>query len=317
MNMRLITIWMLAWGAGVVASSADVSVEVESDRIVLRGPLHPILTYHTSVVPPPAGEDPLYQRSGFIHPLRAPNGDVVTGTHPSDHIHHMGLWHAWVKTEWQGRELDFWNLKKGLAKVRYVETLNIERGEKTVGFTARQQQVALPEADHPEVVVLEEALTVRASAQDGVTVVDYTIEQTNVTEFPLEMPAYRYGGGIAFRAPENWGEKNDAYLTSTGLDRTEGHATRANWVLMQGPTSQGNAAVVIMSHPSNHDSPQRVRIWPKGKVFFNYVPAQEHAWAIQPGETITLRYRLLIWDQSPANSAVDIHWQRYQQSLAK
>jgi hypothetical protein len=291
----------------VIAAAVPLEVVEGADQIMISRGKVPVLTYHKAEMPPPAGESELFRRSGFIHPLHAPNGDVVTSIHPADHIHHMGLWHAWVKTKWQGEEIDFWNLKGGRGTVRFVEVLHRDDG----GFKVRQKQVALAFEDRAETVVLDETLEVAVTSSAEANVIDYTITQTNVSDAVLEFPAYRYGGGITFRAPETWGERDDSYLTSTGLDRTEGHATRGDWVVMHGPTEQGSASVVIMGHPSNHDAPQRMRIWPKGKVFFNYVPAQEFDWAIAPGETVVLRYRVVIESRRLLPVDVRPHWQNY------
>ena len=55
-----------------------------------------------------------------------------------------------------------------------------------------------------------------------------------------------------------------------------------------GPTDTGKATFCIMSHSSNHDSPQRVRIWSdkshNGAIFFNYVPAQENLGALSQAQ---------------------------------
>lgn len=294
-------------------AAAPLSLQEDADTITIMGPSAPVLTYHKAEMPPPEGSTDLYRRNGFIHPLHAPNGDVVTSIHAPDHIHHMGVWHAWVRTKWNGRDLDFWNLRAGKAKVRFVGVLAREESAGSAGFTVRQQQVALAKDGLPEVVILEETFTVSAQVLGDAHVVDYTVVQTNISDHALEMPAYRYGGGIAFRAPEKWGEDNDSYITSTGLDRTEGHATRGDWVIMHGPTESGESSVVIMGHPENHDAPQRMRIWPdEGKhVFFNYVPAQEHDWQIEPGEIITLRYRLLVFAEAVGAAEVGPHWENY------
>lgn len=306
---RAIVLGFSFWGAGFVAA-APLSVVEDADQIVISRAAVPVLTYHKAEVPPPEGETELFRRSGFIHPLHAPNGDVVTSIHPADHIHHMGLWHAWVKTKWQDEEIDFWNLKGGRGTVRFVEVLNCD----TEGFKVRQQQVALAYEDRAETVVLDEVFEVSVASSAEANVIDYTITQTNVSDAVLELPAYRYGGGITFRAPETWGTPNDSYLTSTGLDRTEGHATRGDWVVMHGPTEQGSASVVIMGHPTNHDAPQRMRIWPEGKVFFNYAPTQEFDWAIAPGETVTLRYRVVVASTRVHPADVAPFWQDYTQS---
>ena len=299
--------------AGSVAAGS-LAVSEDTDRIMIENESVPVLTYHKAEVLPPDGESELYRRNGFIHPLHAPNGDVVTGIHAPDHVHHMGLWHAWVKSQWKGKEFDSWNLLLGVGTVRFVEVLERDSSGGTVGFTVRQQHVALANSERKETVVLDEILEIAVSASDDANTVDYVITQTNGSDAVLEFPAYRYGGGIAFRAPETWGEPNDSYFTSAGFDRTEGHTTRGDWVAMHGPTEQGHATVVIMGHPTNHDAPQHVRIWPKGKVFFNYVPAQEFDWAIAPGETITMRYRVVIASERLHESDIAPHWQRYRQT---
>ena len=39
-----------------------------------------------------------------------------------------------MKTKHKGRELDFWNLKKGNATIRYVKTEATRRSDYSVGF---------------------------------------------------------------------------------------------------------------------------------------------------------------------------------------
>jgi hypothetical protein len=75
-----------------------------------------------------------------------------------------------------------------------------------------------------------------------------------------------------------------------------------------GPESAELATVAILCHPENHDAPQRMRVWPEGKIFFNYVPVQESDWTLAPGETTTLRYQLLVSDQKPDTAAIDAAW---------
>ena len=56
-----------------------------------------LFTYNYAVTYPPQGVDTAYKRSGFIHPLRTLEGEVLTNCSPSDHYHHFGLWYAWTK----------------------------------------------------------------------------------------------------------------------------------------------------------------------------------------------------------------------------
>lgn len=285
--------------------------ETPASIIIQNGEAH-VLTYHKAEVEPPAGVSPLYRRSGFIHPLTAPNGSVVTGIHPKDHCHHLGLWHAWVKTIHKGRKIDFWNLKTGDATIRYVKTLGVRRSATVVGFTVMQHHVILPDE-----VVLEEAFSIDVSLHpDGHYLVDYVTVQENVSDAALVLEAYRYGGCIAYRGPSHWHESNSAYLTSAGRGRKDGHQSRARWCAMYGETEHGVAAVTILGHPNNHDAPQRQRIWPatqqnKGAMFFNFVPIQETAWALRPGKPCTQRYRIVLSAGTPEPAQADAWFATY------
>ncbi|CAN5396091.1 hypothetical protein BH23VER1_BH23VER1_15150 [soil metagenome] len=307
----LISLLILGFlGAGASGASPEISVREDEQRLELRAGDAPVLTYHKATVQPPAGADAAFARSGFIHPLHAPSGAVVTGIHPDDHIHHLGLWHAWVNSKHGTDEPDFWNLKEKTGAVRFSRTLALAEA----GFEVEQEHVKFVDGANP-VVVLREVFSVSAEVVDGAYVIDYGMEQTNVTGEALELPAYRYGGGIAFRGPAGWDAGNSGYLTSEGKVREDSHATRANWCAMWGAVGDGgdggDATVAILCHPENRDAPQRVRTWPEGKVFFNYVPVQESGWEIGPGETVTLRYRLVVGDGKPDAGELDARWSAY------
>lgn len=302
--------------ATLTAGPLTVS-ETEGTIVITRDSV-PVLTYHKAEVPPPPQADPIYKRSGFIHPLCAPNGEPVTGIHPDDHYHHLGLWHAWVKTEHGDDKPDFWNLKGETGRVRFSKSLGIfpESGEgDTVGFTVEQEQVAYKGPEKTETVVLREKLTVQVSYEDGKNVVDYTVEQTNVSEETLVLPDYRYGGCLAYRAPHSWDKTNSGYLTSEGLDRTNSHATRARWVAAWGETAKGPVTVSFLMHPKNHDFPQRIRTWSadqnNGAIFFNVVPIQETGWEIKPGQSIVESFNITISEGKPNPDQIEAQWKAF------
>ncbi len=291
---------------------------VEADgAITIRDGAQVVLVYHTATVPPPEGADPRFARSAFIHPLKAPGGGTLTAIHPADHIHHVGIWNAWVKTTHGDRKPDFWNLKSGTGLVRFSETLEIRPRS---GFSVRQEQVSLADGAAP-LTVLSEVLAVDVRTDAGRYVIDYTLTQTNVSDLPLELPAYRYGGPLAYRGPEHWDKENSRVLTSEGRTRADGHATRGRWCAFEGPVTDvgGKATLAILCHPSNHDAPQRMRIWPPsshdGAPFFNYVPIQEHAWSIGAGAAVTHRYQLLASEGEIAPEAIDAAWEAFAKSV--
>lgn len=276
-----------------------------------------MLVYQKADVPPPDGVDPIYTRSGFIHPARSPSGAVVTGIHPEDHYHHLGLWHAWVECEVEGENVDFWNLKEGTGRIRYGRTVSLLSGSDEAGFTVEQEHVIYPGDPSRELVLLREMFTVVARERDGAYEIDYDTKQTNVSALSLKLPAYRYGGPIAYRGPHHWNKTNSDYLSSEGKTRIDGHTTRSRWIAMWGQRldSEESDTLAILNHPGNHDFPQRMRVWPptsnNGAIFFNYVPIQEFEWEIEPGQTSTMRYRLVTQDGKPDPSDLDRRWERY------
>lgn len=266
-----------------------------------------ILTYHKAGVPPPEGADKVFRRSGFIHPLKSPKGGVVTGIHPGDHLHHLGLWHAWVKTKHGKDTPDFWNLGSKSGRVRFGKVIS-----KTAdSFVVEQEQVAYKGAEKKKTVVLKEKLTVRVSTTGEANIIDYHLTQKNVSGVKLELPAYRYGGPLAYRGPHTWNKDNSDYLTSAGKNRADSHATRADWCAIYGPTESGDATVTMMGHPSNFDSPQRLRTWPNGKIFLCWTPIQEKPLAIGAGETVKWKYRIVISDGKPDAEKIKSWWEEY------
>lgn len=314
LNIRWIwhqLVWLAIFSLGSTLTAGSLSLLETEKTIEIRDGNQTMLVYNKALVPPPEGKDQAYARSGFIHPLKSPSGGVVTSIHADDHIHHVGLWHAWVKTDHKGRHFDFWNLGGKTGKVRFVKTLSSFSEDGSVGFSVQQEQVGMTEDGTKEEVILNETFTVKVRKTEGSYLVDYDTVQTNVTDAPLELPAYRYGGCIAYRAPYHWNKENSNYLTSEGKDRTNGHTTRGRWCAMFGPTDHGDATLAILCHPENRDAPQRMRVWPDGKVFFNYVPIQETGWGLNPNQPSTMKYRVVISDGKANADQLNTFWNQY------
>jgi len=271
-----------------------------------------VLRYHHAIVPPPAGRSKLYNRSGFIHPLKSPRGAVLTEIHPSDHIHHLGLWFPWTNTEFEGKHVDFWNLKDGLGTVRFSKYLNTTSGSVYGGFAALQEHVALKTASG-EKVALQEVWDVRVynvgGPEKGYWICDFKSTQKNVADSPLHLNAYRYGG-FGFRGAKAWVGDKGYYLTSEGKTRKDGHATRSRWCDVGGVVPGGWAGVLFMSHPTNREHPEPMRIWPgaKQQVFFNYTPIQKKAWDLMPGKEYIFQYRMYIHEGKIEKEKAEQAW---------
>jgi hypothetical protein len=282
---------------------AGVSVRQTQDYCdILYGDTK-VLRYNSAVVPPPAGQSELYKRSGFIHPLWSPAGSVLTNIHAPDHIHHLGIWMPWTHTEFEGKSVDFWNLKEGQGTVRFVKYLATTDGPVFGGFQVEQEHVALKTAEG-EKVVLKEVWDVRVynvggpgkvplgTPSGGYWLWDFKSTQRCVADSPLRQVEYHYGG-FGFRGAAEWDEQTAEYLTSEGKTRKDGHATRARWCDTSGKIKEWEG-VTFYSHPENFRHPEPMRIWPEGQVFFNWAPSQAGDWEMKPGEDHVFRYRLYV-----------------------
>jgi len=284
--------------AGQPAAGAAVELRQDDTGLDIVCGNAKVLRFQHAVMPPPAGADKRYARSGFIHPLWTPSGTVLTNIHAPDHIHHMGLWNPWTSTEFESRKVDFWNLKDGTGTVRFVRFVGKASGPVFADLQAAQEHVDLS-APGGEKVVLNEVLELRAwnagGPDKGYWLIDLITTQRCASSSPLKLLKYRYGG-LGFRATAEWKEANSDYLTSEGKDRKNGHATRARWCNMFGTTGSGSAGLLMMSHPQNREHPEPVRIWPEGDIFFNFCPIQQKEWTLEPGNDYVLKYRLFAYD---------------------
>ncbi len=283
---------------GAPAKTSVVEAIKDNKVLLIRKGEQKLLQYNHAIVPPPQEQSELFSRSGFIHPLWSPSGDILTNIHPPDHIHHLGIWMPWTHTKFQGKDVDFWNLKEGQGTVRFIKFLSTTSGPVYGGFQAEHDHVAL-KTDQGEKVVLKEVWDVRvfnvAGPEKGYRLVDFKSTQRCVADSPLYQIEYRYGG-FGFRAAAEWKGEDAAYLTSEGKTRKDGHGTRARWCDTSGAINGKWAGVTHMSHPDNFRHPEPMRIWPEfeNQVFFNWAPSQLGDWVMEPGKDYIFRYRLYV-----------------------
>lgn len=303
--------FMLTSGKG--AKAEDVKVVRDAKVLDISIGKAKVLRYNHAVVPAPKGTDPKYRRGAFIHPLWSPDGQVLTQIHPKDHYHHLGLWHPWTNSKFEGKKVDFWNLRGGQGTVRFAKFLSTASGPVFGQFTALQEHVVLNAAGGPK-IALNDKFSVRAwklNARPDGFLLDFVSTQRCASDSPLELAKYRYGG-FGFRGNAQWNYKNSNYLTSEGKKRKDGHATRARWCIIHGRAKEGPAGVIFMSHPANHAHPEPMRIWNDNpKIFFNFCPIQKAAWTLKPGNDYVFRYRAYAFKGTVTAKDAERLWQDF------
>jgi hypothetical protein len=282
---------------------------------------HVALTYNYATIDPPAGLDPVYRRSGFVHPLSTPSGRVVTADFPPDHAHQHGLFFAWVNTVFNGHKVDFWNQASRTGRVRGLAVLGTESGPLLGQVKARLWHEDITGA--VPMPVLGETWTLRVYSVTGTYLVDFESVQTCAGARPLEINKYLYGG-LGLRGTSAWfdpkaeGENppdpsrngQSDFLTSEGKTRANGNHSRPRWVDLSGRLDGQFAGVTVLDHPGNFRFPQPVRLHPN-KPYLSLAPEVEGSFRIEPGHPYVSRYRLVLHDGPTDPRFLDALWHDY------
>lgn len=279
----------------------------------------PVLTYQTATADVPPGVKAAFKKSGFIHPLTSPSGQVLTRIQPPDHYHHFGIWGPWTRATINGREVDFWNLGDEKGRVDYSHVLSKKQAGGAAELNVRQNHMDL-KAQENQQLAIEEDLRIKVKPADkGRYMVDYTT--TIFTKIPggILLDDYRYGGGIGFRATEVWGDNNSTILTSEGKDRKDADGSNAKWILVKGKTADvsGQSGILFLSHNTNKSHPEPLRVWPlgqykgEGNVFIEFCPIRHESWEIQPNERNTLKYRMIVFDGDLTAEEAEAYWKAF------
>ena len=275
-----------------------------------------LLRYNYKTVYPPAGIDTAYKRSGFIHPLWSPHGQELTRIQAPDHYHHYGIWNPWTHVLFEKDTVDFWNIRDRKGTVRFAKAVSTTAGPVYSEYQVLQEHVAFKKGG-PEKVALNELQSVRVYQPKGQDyyIADVTINMTCASASPVLLLAYRYGG-FGWRTTEKWNKDNSEVLTSEGKNRKQADGSTARWCIVQGQIDNDYAGVVMMSYPTNYNHPEPLRIWPetqngRGDMFANFSPTKNMNWQLNPGQTYTLKYRLIVYNGHFTKEKAESGWQAF------
>lgn len=298
------------------SSVTKMFIEEDEDEINIFEDNQHILAYRKTELLPPDSVDEIYKRSAFIHPLHSPGGEILTRIQPPDHYHHYGIWAPWTKTFINEREIDYWNLAKGEGTVRHQAILSKSTGPHYVSFLALQEHIDKGHSDG-ERVAMDEFWEIRywGNEKSGLRYsLDLNSTFRNILEDTILLDAYRYGGGLGYRATARWKADNSSILTSEGHDRRTADGSRARWCILEGisDVKEGRSGLLFMSHPDNREHPEPMRVWPEdagdGDVFFEFCPIRHTSWEIIPAFDYSLRYRIVVFDGAMSREDAEMYW---------
>jgi hypothetical protein len=276
-----------------------------------------LLQYYFKTVYPPTGVDTAYRRSGFIHPLWSPHGQVLTRIQPPDHRHHYGIWNPWTHVQYEGDTIDFWNINSKQGTVRFANFVSVEDGAVFSEFGALHEHVVFKKGGGEKVAMneLQSVRVYRPQADQDFFVVDFNFQMNTADESPVKLLEYRYAG-FGWRTTEKWDNKNSMVLTSEGKTRKDADGSKARWCIVQGEIDNDYAGVVMMSYPTNYNFPEPLRIWPenqynRGDMFANFCPTKDMDWLLKPRQNYSLKYRMLVYNGHVDKEKAESAWQYF------
>ena len=277
-----------------------------------------------------------------LYPLRADDGRVVTRSYPEkfvpgervDHPHQLSCWFNYGDVNGD----DFWGNSDSVDQTkghfgtivqRSVDNVTSGKGEGhievSMDWVGSAGKPLLKEHDlvyfraRPGLRIIDRVMTL--TAQDQKVVFNDTkegafgIRVTRSLEEPSTEPL-KYvderGEVTEVAKLDNTGVKG-SYLSSEGkVDEKEVWASRAKWCILRGPVDNKEVTIGIFDHPKNVGYPTYWHARGYGlfaanpfgwKTFTN--GAEELQFTLAPGESTTIRYRILIASSSLDKEATD------------
>jgi hypothetical protein len=271
-----------------------VKIEPQQNGLLVKVKNKPVFFYHTKEAMPPADSPAYYRRSGFIHPLYSPDGNVLTDDFPAGHAHQHGIFLTWVNTTFRGQKVDFWNQHQKTGTVEHVEVLEVKEGPVFSRIKTKLRHVSL--AHGP---VLEETWTLTIYPLSAEFMFDLESEQVNITSDTLFINKYHYGG-LAFRGSKEWNRHDKVYfknnwqiLTSEGKDTTNANHSHARWVDASGKLNGKVNGLTIFSAGDNFRYPQAIRVHPD-MPYWCFAPMVDSAFTLTPGKPYRSKYRFFV-----------------------
>ncbi|MFD2033918.1 PmoA family protein [Belliella marina] len=261
--------------------------------------------YQKEMAFPPNGKSKLYAKNGFIHPLKSPNGAIVTDDFPAGHMHQHALYNAWVNTKFKGKKVDFWNQLDSLGTVAHKDVLSVKEGQTIGQIISSQSHISMENGE-----ILEEKWDIRIYPVSDFFMFDIYSEQTNTSSDTLFLEKYIYGG-MALRGSREWNPDDSLHfqnpwevLSDQGFTLENVNHTKAKWISVSGKISGSDAGVTVFGFPDNFRYPQTVRVHPS-MPYWVFSPVVDNGFTIAPGETYISKFRYFVHDGKPDKNMIE------------
>lgn len=303
----LLTIVLLLVATSVYSAPAFEWVEdAERGTLTLRDAAKPVLTYVFGDQLK-EGVPAQYTRSCYVHPLYDLDGQSLTDDFPHDHRHHRGVFWTWPRMKARGKSVQTWHPCKPPLRQYFVKWLKREANAQTATLSVQNEWRLADERVGSETVVL-----VAHAAADTGRLIDVTLTFEAVGG-PVELlgAAKKGYGGLCVRGAPNL--KGCTITTGEGVLKKDSVNKPFQWADM----STEDRGVAVLVHPAHPDFP------PTWLLRSSYAGILNPSWpglnpvTLQPGEPITLGYRLYVHRGDAVAGQVERAYAAYCQSTSK
>lgn len=260
--------------------------------------------YNTSLIAAPGTMPAYYARSGFIHPVYSPAGNILTDDFPVGHAHQHGIMMAWTSTHFRGMHHDFWNQHQQTANVKHVQVESVIAGPVTTELKLRLQQYSIMFG-----AVLDELWTITVYPFSNNFLFDLHSVQKNTAADTLYIDKYHYGS-IAFRGSRQWNDADSLHykmgwniLTDSGNNLSNADGKRAAFVSASGMIDGKTSGVTVLGFPDNYNYPQPIRVHPQ-MPYWGFAPAVTNSFSINPAGVYSSSFRYFVHDGNPDTAAL-------------
>lgn len=230
------------------------------------------------------GAPEMKRRAGYIHPLYAPNGAVVTDDFPRDHWHHRGVFWAWQAVRYQGVTHDHWTLTGGV----YTKP---EKSSAKSGPTASLQVDGGWFFDGQRII--NESVSLRVDPLQGKSRKLHFTIQLEATGAPVELIGELannkgYGGFSVRFAPR----ENTVVRTDKGVEAKDTDMVPHPWAELEATYAGKRAALRIDDAPGNPGFPNGWCLRNYGFLGVNYPGLKPLK--LEKGKPLVLNYTVTV-----------------------
>ncbi|MDF7824321.1 PmoA family protein [Pontiellaceae bacterium B12227] len=250
----------------------------------------------------------------YFHPLAPPDGTAFTDLRPEDHPWHRGVWFSWKYIN----GVNYWEEDRQTGKSEgETRIVDVDRTVTAGQAVHLKLKLEYAPSGSDEVIMREHrAITISPSDPSGAYTIDWTsdfqaLEKEVVldrTPLPGEPNGKSWGGYAGWSVRMNKDMIDGTFLNSE--NQTNASRKAARWTLFKSPEG---GSLLFMDHPANRNHPAKWYLAP-GMPYFSPAVIHDGPHTIADGETLTLRYRLVVSQKPLTAQAANGQWDNWTKS---